>query len=353
MAQDISRRDFLKLSLLGFLGAGFSPRPPFRDRAFSNPGLIGRITTDEKRAPIYRRPSLESEVVRETSFDELIHIYKELQVETGDQISLWYRVWGGYLHSPYVQKTYYKLNTPLNRIPDCGQLAEVTVPYTQAYTYTPYEGWKKSYHLYYASNHWITGIQGGPDGLPWYQITSELSETLIYYVPREGLRPITNAELAPHSLHVPAHEKRIEISLAEQTLTAFEYDELILHAPISSGLGSKQEPPEGTRTPTGNFNVTSKLPSKHMGYVDLDTYPQGDIYTGVPWVTFFIYETGVAIHGTYWHNNFGHRMSHGCINMRNQDAKWIYHWTTPVYDPPYRDHCDWAVEGRGTKIVVR
>ncbi|OQX62000.1 MAG: hypothetical protein B5M51_06740, partial [Anaerolinea sp. 4484_236] len=44
--------------------------------------------------------------------------------------------------------------------------------------------------------------------------------------------------------------------------------------------------------------------------------------------------SGVAIHGTYWHNNFGYPMSHGCINMRNQDAKWLYRWTTPPYDPP-------------------
>jgi lipoprotein-anchoring transpeptidase ErfK/SrfK len=56
-----------------------------------------------------------------------------------------------------------------------------------------------------------------------------------------------------------------------------------------------------------------------------------DIYElpGVPWVSYFEPTTGVAIHGTYWHNNFGVTMSHGCINMRSEDAKWIYRWCTP------------------------
>lgn len=354
MVNNISRRDFLKLSLLGLLGAGFAPRPPFRDRYFPDLGLIGRITTDEEGfAPIYTRPDFESEVVRKTKFDELLHIYDELTVEMGEKHNnLWYRVWGGYLHSTYVQRTYYRLNTPLKDIPECGQLAEVTVPYTQTYSYNVYKGWQKSYRLYYSSNHWITGAQKGPDGLPWYQITSELSKTLVYYASQEHLRPIPNAELSPHSLYVPENKKRIEIFLAEQTLTAFEYDKPVLQGPISSGLYSKDIPPQGTRTPTGRFYVTLKVPSRHMGIINFTKDTVSDTYPGVPWATFF-HESGVAIHGTYWHNNFGHRMSHGCINMRNQDAKWLFRWTTPIYDPPYRDHCNWHVSGHGIAVIVR
>lgn len=355
MKNNISRRDFLKLSFLGLLGAGFSPRPHNRELWATYPGLIGRITTDEEMAPIYTRPNFDSNVVRETVFDELIHLYYELKVKMEDKNdnNLWYRVWGGYLHSAYVQPTRYRYNKPLNRLPECGKLAEVTVPYTQSYSYNSYRGWEKTYRLYYGSHHWITGKEPGPDGRQWYKITSELSETLFYYVTPEHLRPISDLEYIPTAIHVPAHEKRIEISLKEQSLTAFEYGEPILRAPISSGLNSENIPPKGTRTPTGEFSVTTKMPSKHMGVINIKENEVTDAYPGVPWVTFFVYESGVAIHGTYWHNNFGHPMSHGCINMQNHHAKWLYRWTTPPYEPPYRNHCSWDVRGNGTRIIVR
>ena len=44
----------------------------------------------------------------------------------------------------------------------------------------------------------------------------------------------------------------------------------------------------------------------------------------VPWTMYFYQDYG--IHGTYWHHNFGHPMSHGCVNMQTDDAKWLYDW---------------------------
>ena len=68
---------------------------------------------------------------------------------------------------------------------------------------------------------------------------------------------------------------------------------------------------------------------------------------GVPWTAFF-HETGVAFHGTYWHDNFGSPMSHGCINMRNSEAKWLFRWTSPVNEPN-----SWEVRARlGTAVEV-
>ncbi|NTV36907.1 MAG: L,D-transpeptidase, partial [Anaerolineaceae bacterium] len=52
---------------------------------------------------------------------------------------------------------------------------------------------------------------------------------------------------------------------------------------------------------------------------------------GVPWVSFFVMDLGVAFHGTLWHQNYGTPMSHGCINMKPEESKWIFNWTTPVY----------------------
>ena len=68
---------------------------------------------------------------------------------------------------------------------------------------------------------------------------------------------------------------------------------------------------------------------------------------GVPWTSFFIFETGVAFHGTFWHNNFGRRMSHGCVNMETTAAKWIYRWTTPTANAR-----DWYRRGLGTLVII-
>jgi lipoprotein-anchoring transpeptidase ErfK/SrfK len=67
----------------------------------------------------------------------------------------------------------------------------------------------------------------------------------------------------------------------------------------------------------------------------------------VPWTSFFEFTTGVALHGTYWHDNFGARMSHGCVNMRTEEAKWIYRWTAPV-----ARSTDWNRKGYGTRVEV-
>ena len=68
---------------------------------------------------------------------------------------------------------------------------------------------------------------------------------------------------------------------------------------------------------------------------------------GVPWVCFFEPKAGVATHGTYWHTNYGTPMSHGCVNMRSEEAKFIFRWTTPVYEPG-----NWDQKGYGTLILV-
>ncbi|MCK7483271.1 MAG: L,D-transpeptidase [Candidatus Moduliflexus flocculans] len=57
--------------------------------------------------------------------------------------------------------------------------------------------------------------------------------------------------------------------------------------------------------------------------------PSGFDLPGVPWVI-YIKENGIALHGTYWHNDYGRPRSHGCINLTPQAAKWLYRWTTPA-----------------------
>jgi lipoprotein-anchoring transpeptidase ErfK/SrfK len=143
---------------------------------------------------------------------------------------------------------------------------------------------------------------------------------------------VTAEELAPISPNIPPQSKRIEVSISEQMLRAYEDEDIVLQTKISSGNAGLNPFNKGipTSTPKGDFHIEIKLPSKHMG--DGLTTDKLSAYElpGVPWVSFFEPKTGVAFHGTYWHDNFGLPMSHGCVNMRTEDAKWLYRWTTPV-----------------------
>ena len=60
-------------------------------------------------------------------------------------------------------------------------------------------------------------------------------------------------------------------------------------------------------------------------------------------------EAGVAVHGAYWHNDFGHQRSHGCVNVLAQDAKWVYRWSQPYAE--YEDTLLLVKDG-GTPVIV-
>lgn len=109
-------------------------------------------------------------------------------------------------------------------------------------------------------------------------------------------------------------EKRIYIDLSTQTLVALEGSKQILKTLVSTGKWGK--------TPTGNFHIWEKLRATRMsGGEGADAYD----LPNVPYVMYFYGDFG--LHGAYWHDNFGHVMSHGCINLRAVDAKVLFEWT--------------------------
>lgn len=115
-------------------------------------------------------------------------------------------------------------------------------------------------------------------------------------------------------------EKRIYVDLATQTLSAYQGDTLVMQALVSTGKWGK--------TPTGDFTIWKKIRATKMsGGSGSDYY----YLPNVPYVMFFSNNEvsagrGYSLHGAYWHNNFGHTMSHGCVNMREIDAKKLYEW---------------------------
>jgi len=126
----------------------------------------------------------------------------------------------------------------------------------------------------------------------------------------EGERDLTE--------HAATSTKRIVVDRSDQTLTAFDDHELFMQIDISTGL-------ELTPTPRGTFRIFRKTPSRYMQ----GPLPgiSNDFYDlpGVPWNLYFT-EQGAVIHGAYWHNSFGSRYSHGCVNLSPSEARELYTW---------------------------
>ena len=210
-----------------------------------------------------------------------------------------------------------------------------------------WQGWLPLYRLYYQSVHWVTGLMTGPNGKLWYQLKDDLLK-INYYVPATHMRKVELEELTPIAEDVPPEEKHIEVSIAEQSLMAYEGEKVVLNTKVSTGIPGIGNP-DGTpsHTPKGRYYVEVKMLVRHMGNGEMTADPDAYEIPGVPWVSFF-HETGVAFHGTYWHDNYGNEMSHGCVNMRPEEAKWLFRWVTPVSEPT-----DWEKKGRGTLVIVR
>ncbi len=328
MKNRFSRRDFMKIIASGAAGLAF--RIDNIDALFPITEF-GRITAATSIS-VYEKPSDKSKILSQRFRDQIINIYDEIESDFGPAYNpIWYHIWGGYIHSGFVQKVQYRLNPIVKSFQRQGDLFEITVPYSQSYRLRTKGNWDKFYPLYYSSVHWIKGSREGPDGQPWYEISDSLM-SLTYFVPAIHMRKITEDELKSISTQVEPSQKKIEISIDTQMLSAYEGSKVVKQSKVSTGIPYLN--PDPTKTPTdtpkGKFRIHAKRPSVHMGDGTLRSDADAYELPGVPWVSYFEASTGVAIHGTYWHNNFGITMSHGCINMRSEDAKWIYRWTTPA-----------------------
>jgi len=109
----------------------------------------------------------------------------------------------------------------------------------------------------------------------------------------------------------PVDGKRwIKVDLSDQTLSAYQGDLRVMYTTVSTGKAA-------TPTVLGTYEVGTKYESQHMWGDDYDL-------PNVPWVMYFV--GGYAIHGAYWHTNFGTPASHGCVNMRPEEAEILFKW---------------------------
>ena len=124
---------------------------------------------------------------------------------------------------------------------------------------------------------------------------------------------------AKQGFGLDSEEKRIVVDRSDQKLYAYEGKELFLEASVSTGL-------DLTPTPRGTFRVFKKTPSRYMQGPLPGISDQYYDLPGVPWNLYFT-EEGGAIHGAYWHAEFGEQWSHGCVNLPPETAKALYAWT--------------------------
>jgi lipoprotein-anchoring transpeptidase ErfK/SrfK len=360
MKPKFSRRDFLKLGGLTLSGLAFSPFVP--NLTDFDDSFVVRIATEQM--PVRKTASDESRIELTWYRDDLVHVYEEFAAEEPEHNPIWYRVWGGYLHRGRLHrvKTIFQ---PSQNVSEGGKkrLGEVTVPYTTPYRFSKARGWEPlTPPLYYGSIHWIVATEEGPamadyNG-PWYKVFDELDSNVPYFVPAIHIKLYGDDIFDPITPEIALEDKMIEVNLTTQRLIAYEYGKSVFETNISSGIrggGTGGEKGISTTTPNGTFKVLWKQPAKHMGNSYFSIGQQGNLLAdvdnyvlpGVPWSTFFT-PVGHAFHGTYWHENFGTNMSHGCINMRSEEANWIFRWVMP-------SHTTEAVSndgGQGTTVEI-
>jgi hypothetical protein len=125
---------------------------------------------------------------------------------------------------------------------------------------------------------------------------------------------------------VTADRKWIDVSINEQTLVAYEGKRPVFATLVSTGIGGLGDPATTHATVRGTFMIHQKEVSSTM---DGDEAGTADSYAlrDVPFVQYF--HEGYALHGTYWHDDFGKWRSHGCVNLSPADAAWLFEWTDP------------------------
>jgi len=104
----------------------------------------------------------------------------------------------------------------------------------------------------------------------------------------------------------------IDVDLTHQSVYAYEGDVIVNSFIVSTGTWA-------TPTVTGQYNIYVKYRSAKMS-------GPGYYLPNVPYIMYFY--GGYGLHGTYWHNNFGTPMSHGCVNLRTEDAEWLFNWAS-------------------------
>lgn len=358
MNHNLSRRDFLKIAGTG-LGAitslGFRSYTPVTFESLSVPkrlpqfpgsSIIGRVvdpvdlrsrpTNDEtlNTAVAKLPPDTLVEWNRQVVGKVLYGLNNQRYVETPQ----------GFIYASMLQPTRNLPNAPIAAMPDGQQgfWAEVTVPYIDlAHEGAVASPWLRDHiaynfppRLYYGQVVWIDQVRSS-NGFVEYRWNENANGHgygygaygEFFWADGAGLKVLTEEDVTAVSPDVDPAEKRISVNLDNQTLSCFEGSSEVFFCKISSGqkYDANGQISDKLATPVGNLLTHWKIVSLNM---TAGTFQSGYSTPAVPWNT-MISGDGIAIHGAFWHNGFGEKRSHGCINVTPENAKWIFRWTTP------------------------
>lgn len=128
---------------------------------------------------------------------------------------------------------------------------------------------------------------------------------------------IARFRVAPRPPTLEPEDRWIAVDLEEQLVHAYEGERLVRIMPCSTGVRGNTKP--------GIFRVQWKRRMQTM------RMKKGQLrIEDVQWVMYYNRKDGIAIHAAYWHDDFGTPVSHGCVNLTVQDARWLFEWSTPM-----------------------
>ena len=356
----MNRREFLQKMMLGAGALILKPwvNSPYLQQEWPVGELLGRNCTGGI-INIRMHPSATSEIVKSIYEDTVLPWVIEVigDAPAGRTSKRWVETPEGYIYAPSFQPVKNQPNPVLDKLPSIpessGMWAEVTVPYTDLFLMNPpaRAPWLKEIpnpKLYYSQVVWIDEITTHSSGQVLYRV-NEKHGTYgdIFYAAGEAFRQITAEELSP--IHPEAEEKKVVVNLSQQTLSCFEGAREVYFCTVSTGAiyNASGERVDEWGTPVGPHPIWRKLISLHMSG---GATGAGWDTMGIPWTSLFA-GNGVALHSTFWHNGFGERLSHGCVNIRPEDAKWVFCWCQP--DVPFVSGDITVQMPGGTVVEVR
>lgn len=347
MPQPINRRKMLKLIAATAATAALSPAlhaqarypiPPDPDGGEDGGDGTADIWVRMGRAihtvAFYDEPSASATRLTTRHRDQSFLITGEVRAPFSDHNDLWYKTLLGYVHSAWVLPIrVYPPQPFIRNVGEWGFWGQVSQVFTEARAQpSPQAG--KVYRFYGGTVYHVVDAVEDEEGIGWYKVYDEFPPTnpTHQWVLARDMRRIPRSEMSP--IHPFVGAKRIEVDLNKQLLTCYEGDHVAFSTLVASGVGRYEgDPQTDLATHMEETHVLLKQPSRHMSnqpYKE-DQVVVGDIFDlpGIPWNVFF-HLSGTAIHGTYWHNDFGIRRSHGCLNVSCEAARWIYRWVHPV-----------------------
>jgi lipoprotein-anchoring transpeptidase ErfK/SrfK len=349
----VSRRDFIKLAALGVSGLAMRPWDGlFRLPDFPEGERLGRVC--HGRWDLKARPDADAATVDVVFDDAVLPWLREVvgNYSPWRNNRRWVETPRGYIWSAYFQPVRNQPNIPAAEIPSTsigpGMWVEVTVPYVDVLAVNPplhpEFKWRhengRPLRFYYSQVLWVDQMRTQPDGRLFYRINEKYGNRGdLFWGDARAFRPLTEEDVAPITPEVENKRIEVDITYKRQHMSCYEDDREVYFCRISSGVAAGS-------TPVGNHSIWRKLVSIHM---EGGTAQAGWDTGGVGWTNLFT-GNGVAIHSTYWHNNYGEPESNGCVNVAPEDARWIWRWTNPsvTYDPGEKTITDYSA----TKIKV-